>query len=111
MNLKKFIIQSVVFLLSLPVFFWLESGFVSKGGVDLVRPLIFAAALTIFMNQNLRKYLLTIALSLLSLMVPFYLFWQMDISNWVGSLGVGLLAIYIIEYFPKLIKNGFIDKF
>lgn len=111
MKSQKFIIQTLVFLLSLPVFFWLESGFSLKETVDLVRPFIFAAALAIFMNQNLRKYLLIIALSLLSLMVPFYLFWQMDISNWLGSLGIGLLAVYIIESFPKLIKDGFIDKF
>ena len=107
---NKFLTSILIFLISLPIFIWLESGLAIKSFVYLVRPLIFASSLAVFITPHFRKFLLIISLSLLGLMIIFYLFWQIDISNWLGSLGIGLLTIYVIEHISGLIKKGYVEK-
>lgn len=85
-------------------------------GVDqvtqIIQPLIFGLTTTIsILYPALRKFILIISSTLLSLMIILYLFNLVDFSNWIGSLGFGMLIIVIFSYFKVLIKTGCIEKF
>lgn len=83
-----------------------------KQPVQLIQPVIFALTgviATFFLRK--RKLILIISLSLLSLMIFAYLLSLMDISNWLGSLGFGMLFITIFSYLPQVIKRGYVEKF
>lgn len=110
MKIGKFLILILVSLASIPIFLWLENGFSVKTPVDLVKPIIFSLALFLSLGDMYKKILLIVTLFLLFLMVVFYLFWKIDLSNWFGSLGFGMLIIYTLGYFPELLKRGFVEK-
>lgn len=110
MKMSKFLVSILVFLISLPIFIYLESGFAINSFFDILKPLIFSASLIISINTIFRRFLLMISLIFLSFMVVFYIFWKMDFSNWLGSVGFGMLIIYVLGYLPEIIKKGFVEK-
>lgn len=79
---------------------------------QLYVPTVFATiiALSIFF-PNIKRYLLMLSFGFMLLMLAFYFGQQIDISNWFGSLGFGALILIVISYLPKLVKNGYIDRF
>ncbi|MDP3973620.1 MAG: hypothetical protein Q8P92_02180 [Candidatus Daviesbacteria bacterium] len=110
MRVNKLILSIIIFIISLPIFIWLESGFAIKSATDFVKPLIFSASLVISSVRFYKHYLLIISLTLLFLMVIFYLFWQIPTADWLGSVGIGMFTIYIIGYLPELIRKGYVEK-
>lgn len=110
MKINKLLIAVIILFVSFPIFIWLESGFAIKTPIDLIKPVIFSISLAASFGNFYKRILLTISLILLSFMVVFYLLWKIDLSNWFGSLGLGVLAIYIFGYLPQLIKKGFVEK-
>jgi len=110
MKTNKLLIFILVYIVSLPIFIWLESGFVIRSMADFIKPLLFSLSLVISLSDFYRKYLLITSLTFLGLMVVFYLFWKIDIANFFGSVGIGILTISFLGYFPKLLKNGFVEK-
>lgn len=79
---------------------------------QIIQPVLFAvcAILCIFFPKH-KKNILKISLALLFFMIFSYLFKGLELSNWVGSLGFGLLLITVFSYIPELIKKGYIEKF
>ena len=110
MRINKFLMGVLIFSISMPVFIWLETGFAVKTWYDLVKPLIFSISLVVSLANLFKIYLLSISLSLLFLMVLFYLFWQIPVSDWFGSVGVGILITYFLGNIPQLIKRGYLEK-
>lgn len=110
MKINKFLLVFFIFFISLPVFIWLESGFFIKTINDIIKPLIFSTSLVISIANFYRNYLLRISFTLLFLMVIFYLFWQIPASEWFGSVGLGILTVYVLGHIPQLIKKGYIEK-
>ncbi len=110
MKLDKTFSIFLIFLLSLPVFIWLETGFSINSASDLIKPAIFGLSLTSSLNNIRRRVFLIFSLGLFGLMVLFYLFWQIEVSNWFGSLGFGILLAYFIGLLPEITKKGFIEK-
>lgn len=106
---------SLRFLLFVVVFFILtilENGWIFDDPIRLLSPLIWAVSLaTMVFLPNTRRIFIYISFILLSAMVIFYLFNLINLANWLGSLGFGELVLLMICYFPKLFKNGFIEKF
>lgn len=75
-------------------------------------PAIFAVAFSLsFFYSKTRKYLLIASFGSLFLMLFFYLTGQLDVANWFGSLGFGLLIFILISYLPKLFNQGYIERF
>lgn len=110
MKLSKILVTIMILIISLPIFIWLENGFSVKSSLDLVKPVIFSfSAVFCYMNFY-RKFLLISSLFLLTIMVFFYLIWKIDLSNWFGSLGFGLLVIFTLGYIPQLLKEGYVEK-
>ena len=79
---------------------------------QISQPFIFALtfSLCIFLSF-LKKLFLIISLGLLSLMVFVYFFNLLEISNWLGSLGYGMLLMITFSYLPEFVKKGYIEKF
>lgn len=76
---------------------------------ELIQPIIFAVVVTImFLDGKSRLLVLWFSGLLLVLMVVFYLFNLLSVSSWVGSLGLGILVIWIFSYLPQLLKYGHI---
>jgi len=110
--LTKIIFIPILFIFFVFIFTILDTGMEVNQLVLLIQPVIFAlsAVIGIFFNA-LRKAILIISLALLSLMVFTYLLNLLEISNWIGSLGFGMLIIVIVSYLPNLIREGFIHKY
>lgn len=109
MNINNFFVKIVISLLSIGIFWALESGFSLRNGDEFVKSVIFAVVLFISFTKKLRKYLLTISIMLFVAMVILYLFWQIPSATLFGSLGVGILFIYIFSFISDLIKKGFVE--
>lgn len=110
MKINKLLLSILILIISFPIFMWLESGFSIKSFLDLIKPLIFSFSASISFINFYKKFLLIFSLSLLIIMVFFYLIWKIDLSNWFGSLGFGMLIIYVVGYFPQLFKKGYVEK-
>lgn len=95
----------IIFVVSLPLFIFLELGFKVVSVFDLIFPFIFSIVAAISVYKIYRRYLFIISFLLFAFMVVFYLFWQMDLSNWFGSLGIGILTITMLSHIPELMKD------
>lgn len=100
----------LVSIISVAVFWWLESGFSARNGDELIKSVIFALSLFIILMSGYRKLILRTALSLLGVMVIFYLSGRIAFSSTVGSIGFGMLLIFMLGFLPDLIKKGFVEK-
>lgn len=77
-----------------------------------MQPLFFALTLVIsVLFTQFRKHLLVFSLLCLITLVISYLFGMIEVSDWIGRLGIGMLVIILFSYFPQLIKRGYIEKF
>lgn len=111
-EINKMLIAPVMVIILTFMFIILDSGLDIKQLNLLIQPLIFAVVATIsFLFESYRKLLLFFSATVLSLMVIIYLFNQLDLANWVGSLGFGMLVIILFSYLPILVKKDSIEKF
>lgn len=77
-----------------------------------VQPVIFAVVTTVcIFYTSLRRYVLIISSILLILMIITYLINKLDLSNWMGSMGFGILTIVVFSYVPQLLKKGYVEKY
>lgn len=111
-EIKKMSVALVFLIILTIIFTILDSGLNIKQLNLLIQPLIFGVAATIsFLFGSYRKLLLFFSATLLSLMIITYLFNLLDLANWIGSLGFGILIIVLFSYIPVLIKKDHIEKF
>lgn len=97
-------------LASVGLFWALESGFSLRNGDELLKSIIFAFSLFIALTNKFKKFLLKIATIMLVIMVILYLFWQIPLSGFFGSIGFGILSIFVLSYIPDLVRKGYIEK-
>lgn len=100
----------IIFFISFVIFVFLETGFKIRSAFGVVYPLIFSICTAVSINKIYRNYLIITSFLLLLIMVILYLFWQMDLSNWFGSLGIGIFTIAVLANIPELIKKGNIER-
>lgn len=109
---KKIILAPFLFIISIFAFTILDHGFGIKNIDEVIQPILFSLGFVIaVLLSPYRKYLFVTSMILLSLMVLTYLLQMMEISNWLGSLGFGMLVITFFSYIPEIVKKGFIEKF
>lgn len=109
---KNYIKGTIIFFVSIFLFSFLEFESSIIKIDTLIKPMIFAATLSIsIVLPKLRKIILFLSLLLLAVMVLIYLFNMIEIANWIGSLGFGMLFIILATYLPKLLERGYIEKF
>lgn len=109
---KKMILIPILIVIFTFVFTALNTGLDLKRFNQIIQPLIFALSITIcILYSNFRKYLINASVVLLLSMVLTYMFNMLEIANWLGSLGFGMLFITIMSYLPQLIKKGNLEKF
>lgn len=107
--MSKIILKFFISVISIAIFWGLESGFTLRNGYEAVKSIIFALSLFIVLTNKYKKYVLWIAIFLLMLMVILYLLWQIPLSDLFGSIGFGMFFIFILSYLPSLIKKGFVE--
>lgn len=108
----KIIQGIIIFIVSLFVFYFLEFESSLAKVESLIQPLFFAATLSIcIIRPHFRKIILIASAILLAVMIFTYLFNQLNIANWVGSLGFGILIVTIASYIPELVKKGYIERY
>lgn len=110
--MKKFFLGIIIFVSAALIFSLLEfeSSFDKFG--TLIQPLIFALTLTVsIFLKHIRKVILSISIALLIIMILTYLLNMINISNWIGGLGFGILIVTLASYLPELIKKGYIEKY
>lgn len=112
MNRVILILKAIaIFIFFIPFFILIDGEWPIENLYKIIQPLIFS--LTVFaviLKSSMKRSLLFISGSMLSVMIMFYLFNQLMIANWIGSLGFGIGVITITGYFPKLIKDGYIEN-
>ena len=111
-KLRKIIFISIIFIISFLLFIYLDDGFDIQAIKQIIQPLFFAFAFTSsVLFANLRRYLLVSSCSLLAILILFYLLQMLEIADWIGRMGFGILFITIFSYLPQFIKRGYIEKF
>lgn len=109
---KKIIIAPILTIIFTFIFHLLSFELETNSVNRIIQPLIFSITLVIgILFSTFRKVVIIISLILLLLMILTYLFNILDFSNWLGSLGFGMLFITIMTYLPEFIKKGYIEKF
>lgn len=112
MKANKIILSPIVFIISFFVFVVLDVGMNIEHIYQAVQPLFFAITFVIsLLFTEFRKYLLICSATLLIVLVVIYLFGMIEVSDWIGRLGFGILIIVLFSYLPQLIKRGYIEKF
>jgi len=102
----KFLISAV----SIGAFWWLESGMKLRNGDELLKSVIFATSLFFVLTQKYKKSVLWLALLLLGMMVVYYLLRDISSASFFGSIGFGMLIIFVLSLTPDLVKKGFVEK-
>ena len=109
---KNYIKGTIIFFVSIFIFSFLEFESSIIKIDTFIQPLIFAATLSISLClPQLKKIVLAVSLLLLAVMILIYLFNMIEIANWIGSLGFGMLFVILSTYLPELLKRGYIEKF
>lgn len=104
-TIKKIILYSFVF----GFFFILNSGFKFDSWNPLFQTLSFTLITLLLIFQPwLKRAFVILSMTLLIIMVVFFTLDFIDIANFFGSLGFGILIISGLFYLPKLIKYGYI---
>lgn len=72
---------------------------------------IFSVILAIsILKPSLRLKLCYLGLLFIFLMITFYLFGKLALSNSFASIGIGILLIVSLTYLPELVKKGYVEK-
>lgn len=109
---KKIILTPILIIISTCIFLVLDNGGDTTQTSLIIQPILFGISFTIsILFSSLRKYLMILSVILLSFMILIYLFQRLDISNWLGSLGFGMLFVTVLSYLPQFIKRGYIEKY
>lgn len=104
-------LASITTLIFTLLFMVLDSGW-DFSHSNFIQAVIFALTTVICIFYSpFRKYILIAALVLLILMIITYLISTLDLSNWIGTVGFGILAIVVFSYIPQLIKRGYVEKY
>lgn len=111
-TIKKIILVPILIATFTYIFIVLNTGGKINQISELIQPLIFASSVVIgIFFPKFRINIIQCALILLLMMVFTYLFNMIELSNWIGSLGFGLLFITVLSYLPQFIKQGYVEKF
>lgn len=107
--MKKLIKKTVlIFLLSF-FFLALNSGFVLSDFISIIQTIFFILiTLILLYKPKLKKCFVVVSLICLSIMVVFFTAYLIDVANFFGSLGFGILLISSLFYLPQLLKHGHI---
>ncbi len=109
---KKIILAPLLLVIFTIIFIVLNVGMNITGVDQIIQPVTFATTLTIcFLFSYYRKYLMATSIVLLILLVFTYLLGILVVSDWVGSLGFGMLVIISFSYLPQFITRGYVEKF
>ncbi len=107
MKNKRFLWGVLVFIISLPIFIFLDNGFSYPDKSRFTQELVFSLALSLTFSGIFRKYILILSVICFMIMIFFVIFLKFNIANWFGSLGFGVLLIYFIGLLSQLIKRGY----
>lgn len=100
---KKIILYSFVF----GFFLMLNSGFKFDSPGSLFQTFIFTLITLLLIFQPwLKKSFVVLSMILFIIMVIFFTLDFINIANFFGSLGFGILIISSLFYIPKLLKYG-----
>lgn len=110
MKNKIKIIKKTFYFFGVFGFFWmLNSGFSFDSWISLFQTILFTLiTITLFSRSWLKNVFIVLAMVLLIIMVIFFTLNLIDIANFFGSLGFGILLISSLFYLPELIKHGHI---
>ncbi len=107
----KIIKVIIIFAVSIIVFSFLEYETSLNKIPTLMQPLFFSITLSVcLLWPRFRKIFIFCALIFLTIMIFTYLLNILDIAEWIGSLGFGMLVITIISYSNDFIKKGYIER-
>lgn len=107
--MKKAIKKLALYLFVFGFFLILNSGFRFDAWDSLFQTLFFTLMTLLLIFQPwLKKAFIILSVVLFIIMVVFFTLDSVDIANFFGSLGFGILILSSFFYLPKLIKYGHI---
>ena len=107
--MKKAIKKITLYLFVFGFFLIINSGFKFDSWVSLFQTLFFTLMTLLLISQPwLKKAFVVLSMILFFIMVVFFILDFIDIANFFGSLGFGILIISSLFYLPKLLKYGYI---
>lgn len=111
-RINMYILLLPLLIGSFLIFTYMDIGWSFSNPIKLITPFLFSVTLTLIVFLPiLKKLLLYISIFLMIAMVLFYLINLLELANWIGSLGFGILTIVVICLIPQLVKKGYIETF
>lgn len=105
--MKKTIKKIILYLFVFGFFFTLNSGFRFDSWDSLFQTLFFTLMTLLLISKPvLKKAFTTLSVILFVIMVIFFTLDFINIANFFGSLGFGILIISSLFYIPRLLKYG-----
>ena len=103
----KIILATLIGFISFFIFNALEYDVLLFGFSKYIQSAIFSSTITaLIIKSDLRYYFFLGSSILLAGMVLFYLFNFLPLSNFLGSIGIGILTISSLFYLKELIRNS-----
>lgn len=102
---------SIIFTFSLPILFFIHTGFMIDSLIRNLQIIFFAVSLAFAIVWPIsRRYVFLISLPLIIGMAIFYILDMIYWADILGSTAYGLVILVILSYLPQFIKRGFIEK-
>lgn len=107
--MKKAIKKIILYLFVFGFFLMLNSGFKFDSPDSLFQTLFFTLTTLLLISQPwFKKTFVVLSMILFIIMVIFFTLDFINIANFFGSLGFGILIISSLFYIPKLLKYGYV---
>lgn len=111
MKNKKIIFILIISVISFVIFSGIEFEPLNQVTSKYLQAFIFSATLAISFIKPLWKLkLFYLGFFFIFLMVTFYLFGRLALSNSLASIATGMLFIVALTYLPEIFKKGFVEK-
>lgn len=105
----KAIKKITLFLFFFGFFLILNSGFKFDSWDSLFQTLFFTLMTLLLISQPwLKKVFIILSVILFVMMVVFFIFDLINVANFFGSLGFGVLIISGLFYLQRLLKHGYL---
>lgn len=100
----KILLSAFTFL----IIWYLESKS-NMGEADWLLPVASGIGFFLALNSKTNKYLILISGVSFIIMAILYLFWQISLASWFGSIGLLFILFFVLGNLKYLVKEGYVN--
>lgn len=103
------LLKMMLFPIILVIFLFINTDMSFRINQNLLQAVTFSlVAYLLILRSSYKKFFLIISNSFLVFMAMFFIFNNIELANFFGSLGFGIFLLSLIFYIPQIVKSGYI---